>query len=116
MKKAKVRKVEVFVGTRKGGFLLRSDLKRKNWKVEGPFFAGTEVNCLCRDHRAGKLWAAWLSYQAACSRISVTAASLSVTVIWRFLTGAGNVRAARQQDPSCESQLPKVRSLGLLRR
>ena len=39
MKKAKVRKVEVFVGTRKGGFLLRSDLKRKNWKVEGPFFA-----------------------------------------------------------------------------
>ena len=46
------------VGTQKGGFLFRSDLRRKNWKIEGPFFAGWEVNHLVRDPRTGHLWAA----------------------------------------------------------
>jgi photosystem II stability/assembly factor-like uncharacterized protein len=33
----------VLVGTRKGAFVLSSDGKRKDWKVEGPFFGGLEI-------------------------------------------------------------------------
>ena len=36
-------KVRVLVGTRKGAFVLSADGKRKNWSVEGPFFAGWEI-------------------------------------------------------------------------
>ena len=35
--------VRVLVGTRKGAFVLSADGKRKNWNVEGPFFAGWEL-------------------------------------------------------------------------
>ena len=56
------REVHLYVGTRKGGFLFRSDPKRKNWKVEGPFFDGSEVNHLTRDPRTGNLWAAVQSW------------------------------------------------------
>ena len=35
--------VRVFVGTRKGAFVLSSDANRKNWQVKGPFFAGLEI-------------------------------------------------------------------------
>jgi hypothetical protein len=35
--------VRVLVGTRKGAFILSADGKRKNWSVEGPFFAGWEI-------------------------------------------------------------------------
>src|SRR4051794_12182927 len=35
--------VRVLVGTRKGAFVLTSDEKRKDWKVEGPHFAGWEI-------------------------------------------------------------------------
>ncbi len=35
--------VRVLVGTRKGAFLLSADGKRKDWKVDGPFFAGWEI-------------------------------------------------------------------------
>jgi len=35
--------VRVLVGTRKGAFILTSDGKRDDWKVEGPLFAGWEV-------------------------------------------------------------------------
>jgi hypothetical protein len=35
--------VRVLVGTRKGAFILTSDPKRKNWKVDGPHFAGWEI-------------------------------------------------------------------------
>jgi hypothetical protein len=35
--------VRVLVGTRKGAFLLTSDGRRADWKVEGPLFAGWEV-------------------------------------------------------------------------
>ncbi len=35
--------VRVLVGTRKGGFILTSDGKRKDWRVGGPFFAGWEI-------------------------------------------------------------------------
>lgn len=50
--------VRVLVGTRKGGFVISSDLRRKTWKVEGPHFAGSEVTHLTCDPRSGKLWAA----------------------------------------------------------
>jgi photosystem II stability/assembly factor-like uncharacterized protein len=33
----------VLAGTRKGAFLLTSDGKRKDWKIEGPLFAGWEI-------------------------------------------------------------------------
>ncbi|MGB6687266.1 MAG: exo-alpha-sialidase [Terracidiphilus sp.] len=36
-------KVRVLVGTHKGAFILSSDGKRKNWEVNGPFFAGWEI-------------------------------------------------------------------------
>lgn len=35
--------VRLLVGTRKGGFVLTADGKRRDWKVEGPFFAGWEI-------------------------------------------------------------------------
>ncbi len=35
--------VRVLVGTRKGAFVLESDGKRKEWKVDGPHFAGWEI-------------------------------------------------------------------------
>src|SRR6478672_6702100 len=38
-----MREVRVLVGTRKGAFILTSDGKRENWKVDGPHFAGWEI-------------------------------------------------------------------------
>src|SRR6202043_3637495 len=35
--------IRLLVGTRKGAFVLISDGKRKNWKVDGPHFAGWEI-------------------------------------------------------------------------
>jgi len=35
--------IKVFVGTRKGAFILTSNDKRKDWKIDGPFFAGWEI-------------------------------------------------------------------------
>ncbi|MGA3344358.1 MAG: exo-alpha-sialidase [Terracidiphilus sp.] len=35
--------VRVLVGTRKGAFILTSDGKRQDWKVDGPHFAGWEI-------------------------------------------------------------------------
>ncbi|GIH06897.1 hypothetical protein Rhe02_49640 [Rhizocola hellebori] len=35
--------VRVLVGTRKGAFILTSDGKRSDWKVDGPHFAGWEI-------------------------------------------------------------------------
>ena len=35
--------IRLLVGTRKGGFTLTSDGKRKDWKVDGPHFAGWEI-------------------------------------------------------------------------
>ena len=36
-------KVRVLVGTHKGGFVMTSDERRKDWKIEGPHFAGWDV-------------------------------------------------------------------------
>ena len=35
--------VRVLVGTKKGAFVLSADGQRKNWTVDGPFFAGWEI-------------------------------------------------------------------------
>ncbi|MCG3196866.1 MAG: exo-alpha-sialidase [Candidatus Omnitrophica bacterium] len=35
--------VRLLVGTKKGAFILTSDGKRENWKVDGPLFAGWEI-------------------------------------------------------------------------
>jgi hypothetical protein len=35
--------VRLLVGTRKGAFLLTADGARKNWKIDGPHFAGWEI-------------------------------------------------------------------------
>src|ERR1700756_3798409 len=35
--------VRVLVGTRKGAFILTSEGKRQNWKIDGPHFAGWEM-------------------------------------------------------------------------
>ncbi len=35
--------VRVLVGTRKGAFVLSADGARREWRVEGPHFAGWEV-------------------------------------------------------------------------
>jgi photosystem II stability/assembly factor-like uncharacterized protein len=35
--------VRVLVGTRKGAFILESDGKRQDWKIEGPHFGGWEI-------------------------------------------------------------------------
>jgi len=35
--------LRLLVGTRKGAFVLTSDAKRKDWKVDGPHFAGWEI-------------------------------------------------------------------------
>ena len=40
--------VSVFVGTVKGGFLLRSDARRGEWSIEGPLFAGWRVTSSMR--------------------------------------------------------------------
>lgn len=57
-KSTRPREVQLYVGTRKGGFVFRSDQRRKSWRVQGPFFPGWEVNHLVRDPRSGWLWAA----------------------------------------------------------
>ena len=40
--------VSVFVGTVKGGFLLRSDEGRRSWNIEGPLFGGWRVTSSAR--------------------------------------------------------------------
>jgi hypothetical protein len=56
------KEVRLYVGTRKGAFAFRSDLRRRTWKIDGPFFDGAEVNHLIRDPRDGRLWSAMTSF------------------------------------------------------
>jgi hypothetical protein len=51
--------VLVLVGTMKGAFILRSDARRQEWELGGPYFAGSAVYALAYDGRAGRqrLWA-----------------------------------------------------------
>jgi len=44
----------VLVGTMKGAFAFRSDIKRKKWKMDGPHFRGEAVYALLHDTRGGR--------------------------------------------------------------
>lgn len=46
-------RVALFVGTRKGLFVARSDGRRRDWILEGPHLAGYEVYHAFLDHRDG---------------------------------------------------------------
>ncbi|WP_146589797.1 WD40/YVTN/BNR-like repeat-containing protein [Puniceibacterium confluentis] len=50
--------VTLLVGTTKGGFLLRSDPKRQDWSLSGPFCSGWPINHAIGDPATGYLWAA----------------------------------------------------------
>ena len=50
--------VVVLVGTRKGGFILSSDAKRKSWSVSGPHWPGVDIFHMAYDRRHGAVWAA----------------------------------------------------------
>ena len=47
-------KMALLVGTRKGGFLLRTSRARDKWKLEGPFFLGSIIHHLILDPRDGR--------------------------------------------------------------
>ena len=53
MTRLKKGSVLVLVGTRKGAFAFRSDARRKNWKIEGPWFAGNQIHHFIFDPRDG---------------------------------------------------------------
>lgn len=46
--------VQLFVGTRKGAWIFRSDAARKTWTVDGPHFLGSIINHLAPDPRDGR--------------------------------------------------------------
>jgi serine/threonine protein kinase len=54
----------LLVGTTKGAFLLRSNIRRTRWEVGGPYFHGHAVYAMAYDDRAGRhrLWASTQSY------------------------------------------------------
>lgn len=51
------KRVCLLIGTHKGGFLLTSDLRRKSWKLSGPFFKGTDVHYVVLDTRTQIIYA-----------------------------------------------------------
>jgi photosystem II stability/assembly factor-like uncharacterized protein len=51
MPHAQKNRVQLLVGTHKGGFLFTSDLERKKWEMQGPFFKGTDVHHMVFDTR-----------------------------------------------------------------
>ena len=64
-KKEKKRKTEIkgatrkgdvllLIGTVKGAFIARSDKKRANWVIEGPYFKGESVYAMAYDERGGR--------------------------------------------------------------
>jgi photosystem II stability/assembly factor-like uncharacterized protein len=62
MPRARSKGVTVLVGTSKGGFIFRSDAKRKKWTMDGPHFEGLNVHDFVLDSRNGEtLYAATYS-------------------------------------------------------
>jgi hypothetical protein len=51
--------VLILVGTMKGAFIVRSDARRQEWDVGGPYFPGSAVYATAFDARAGRhrVWA-----------------------------------------------------------
>jgi hypothetical protein len=50
--------VLVLIGTRKGGFILSSDVTRENWDIKGPIFKGWNVMHMAYDPRDQRIHAA----------------------------------------------------------
>lgn len=48
--------VTLLIGTRKGGFILKSDAARKQWKISVPILLGNIVNHMVADPRDKRLW------------------------------------------------------------
>lgn len=62
MTKPRKGSVTLLVGTSKGGFIFRSDERRKKWGVEGPLFKGLIIHHFTLDPRdRGRLFAATFS-------------------------------------------------------
>lgn len=49
--KTKGNLVSLLVATKKGGFILSGDAKRRNWEIKGPFFLGNMVHHMMLDPR-----------------------------------------------------------------
>jgi photosystem II stability/assembly factor-like uncharacterized protein len=63
MAKKKKQQIYLLVGTKKGAFILTSDLQRKRWNINGPLLKGAEVNDFAMDVREEpKLFACVNSY------------------------------------------------------
>ena len=108
MKKTRKGDVVLLVGTAKGGFILRSDGRRKKWSVEGPLFKGLMSHHFTLDSRDGEsLFAATFSEWWGCdiqrSRDGgrtwqktnggvryETDSGLSVKCIWHIRPGRAN--------------------------
>lgn len=54
MAKPKKGSVALLVGTRKGGFVFRSDAGRRHWSVEGPHIVGQNIHHFILDPRDGE--------------------------------------------------------------
>lgn len=97
----------LLVGTMKGAFVLRSNEKRNDWEVGGPYFPGRAIYAMAYDNRNGRkrLWAAvnssfWGSYLSSSDDFGKTwtepetygvkfpeDAELSVKQIWQLVPG-----------------------------
>ena len=78
------KEVRVLVGTRKGGFLFLSDLRRKNWKMEGPFFPGGEVTHLMASVNGLGACAAFNRQSASVPDASQNLAAGASILYWRW--------------------------------
>jgi hypothetical protein len=54
--KATTGAVTLLIGTRKGGFVLKSDAARKQWKTSAPIQLGNIVNHIVADPRDKRIW------------------------------------------------------------
>ncbi len=52
------KQVQIYVGTRKGAFILSSDAARKHWEMSGPMFKGWNIMHTIQDPRDGRIHAA----------------------------------------------------------
>ncbi|HEV8451810.1 MAG TPA: hypothetical protein VGQ45_10280 [Gaiellales bacterium] len=52
------RRVVLLVGTRKGCFVMESDLDRRDWRIRGPYCDGWPVYHAIHDHESGTIYAA----------------------------------------------------------
>ena len=52
------RRVFVLLGTRKGAFILESDVTRRSWTRHGPFCQAWPINHVIADPRTGTIHAA----------------------------------------------------------